>query len=347
MLGVVADVTARKQAGQLAQRLAAIVESSEDAIISKSLEGMIVSWNRGAERLFGYSAKEAIGKPITMLFPPEQQGEERGIMERIRRGDRMDTYETIRMRKDGSPVWVSLSISPLKDGNGRVIGASKIARDMTERRRADQHRDTLVHELNHRSRNSLAMIQAIAAQTFSRGASLAETKLNFELRLMALARGHDLLTQDNWTGTDLESVVKAAVEPLNGAGNRFHIEGPPVPLTPAVALTFTMALHELCTNAAKYGALSKAKGQVEIGWEVKGNGESRRLQLTWTESGGPPVKPPVGKGFGSSLVEKVLAMELGGAVRIDYESAGVVCTIDSPMPFGRVQVEPVDVGRDG
>lgn len=331
------DITARKHAEALAHRLAAIVEGSEDAIISKNLEGMIVTWNRGAERLFGFGAKEAIGRPITMLFPPAQQGEERGIMERIRRGDRMDTYESIRLRKDGSPIWVSLSISPLKDGGGQVIGASTIVRDMTERRRAEEHRDILVRELNHRAKNSLAMIQAIATQTFGRGASLPEAKLNFEDRLMALARGHDLLTQRNWTGTDLESVVKAAIEPLAGGGSRFRIEGPVVPLTPAAALTFTLALHELCTNAVKYGALSSANGRVDIGWGITGNGEARRLELTWKESGGPAVKAPVRKGFGSRLVEHALAQELGGEVRINYEASGIVCTVDAPLPTGQTE----------
>lgn len=333
------DITARKHAEMLAQRLGAIVESTTDAIISKTLEGIITSWNHGAERLFGYSAQESIGKPITMLIPLEKYGEEREIIGRIGRGERVEDYETIRLRKDGSTVWVSLTVSPLKDGQGRVIGASKIARDMTERRRADEHRAILVAELNHRAKNSLAMVQAIASQTLSSALSLGDAKLAFESRLGALARGHDLLTFGNWAGTDLASVVKATVEPHGGGENRFHIEGPFVQLTPATALTFTMALHELCTNAAKYGALSQQNGSVTIKWQVTDGDTDNRLQLSWTETGGPPVTPPARKGFGSRLVERALAMELAGDVRIDYEPSGVICKIDVPLPTGKVKVD--------
>lgn len=172
----------------------------------------------------------------------------------------------MRLRKDGSPVWVSLTISPLKDGQGHVIGASKIARDMTERRRADEHRDILVRELNHRVKNTMAIVNAIATQTLGSASSLAEAKQAFEQRLMALARGHDLLTDGDWSGTDLDSVARATIEPLESG--RFHIEGPLVALTPATALTLTMALHELCTNAAKYGALSVANGHIDVTWQV-------------------------------------------------------------------------------
>ncbi len=326
------DITGRKNAEKIAQRLAAIVKSSDDAIISTDIDGIITSWNRGAELLFGYQAREVTGKPVTILIPPDQRGEEPGILRRIRNGQHIDHSETVRLRKDGSQVWVSLSVSPLKDAEGEVIGASKIIRDMTERRRADEHRNILVGELNHRAKNSLAMVQAIAAQTLSSASSLEAAKLAFDSRLGALARGHDLLTHGNWVGTDLASVVKATVEPHGGGGNRFRIEGPFVELTPATALSFTMALHELCTNAAKYGALSKQKGHVTIVWQVTGNGAESLLQLRWTENGGPTVMPPQRKGFGSRLIEKALAMELSGEVRIDYEPSGVVCTIDAPLP---------------
>ncbi len=130
------------------------MESSDDAIISKDLNGVIASWNKGAERLFGYAPEEIIGKPITTLIPPDRRNEEARILEGIRRGEHIDHYDTVRLRKDGSPVWVSLTVSPLSNANGKIIGASKIARDMTERRRADEHRKILVRELNHRVKNS-------------------------------------------------------------------------------------------------------------------------------------------------------------------------------------------------
>ncbi len=326
------DITGRKNAEKIAQRLAAIVKSSDDAIISTDIDGIITSWNRGAELLFGYPAREVTGKPVTILFPSDQRGEEPGILRQIRNGQHIDHSETVRLRKDGSQVWVSLSVSPLNNAEGEVIGASEIIRDMTEHRRADEHRNILVAELNHRAKNSLAIVQAIASQTLATATSLETAKLAFDSRLGALARGHDLLTHGNWVGTDLASVVKATVEPHGGGDNRFRIEGPLVELTPATALTFTMALHELCTNAAKYGALSNKKGHVTIVWQVTGNGAESLLQLRWTENGGPTVMPPERKGFGSRLIEESLAMELDGEVRIYYEVSGVVCIIDAPLP---------------
>ena len=333
------DITGRKNAENIAQRLAAIVKSSDDAIISTDIDGIITSWNRGAEQLFGYTAEEATGKHVTILILPDQQIKEPGVLGRIRDGQHIDHFETVWMRKDGSEVWVSLSVSPLKDAEGDVIGASKIIRNMTERRLADEHRSILVSELNHRAKNSLAMVRAIASQTLGNASSLADAQLAFESRLGALARGHDLLTFGNWAGTDLASVVKATVEPHGGGENRFHIDGPFVPLTPATALTFTMALHELCTNAAKYGALLKSEGTVSIVWQVTGNGAETRLQLLWTEKGGPTVTPPMRKGFGSRLIEKALAMELNGEVHINYEPSGVVCIIDAPLPKIEVKVD--------
>jgi len=326
------DVTARKKADAIAQRLAAIVQSSDDAIYSTDTNGIITSWNSGAELILGYSADEIVGKSFAILLLTSLQDEEARILENIRDGEHVAHSETAFRHKNGGEIWISLTASPLKNAEGEVIGASKIARDITVRRLADEHRSILVGELNHRAKNSLAMVRAIAAQTLKSPLTLEDAQLAFESRLGALARGHDLLTFGNWAGTDLASVVKASVEPLGGGENRFHIEGPFVSLTPATALTFTMALHELCTNAVKYGALSQSTGTVSIVWQVKENEAQSILHLEWTEKGGPTVTLPTRKGFGSRLVERALAMELSGEVRIQYEPAGVVCTIDAPLP---------------
>ena len=183
------------------------------------------------------------------------------------------------------------------------------------------------------------MVNAIASQTLSGATSLAAAQLAFQSRLLALARAHDLLIQGNFSGTDLASVIAATIEPHEGGTNRLRIEGQMVPLTAGTALSFSLALHELCTNAAKYGALSTPEGHVEIVWQVTGEAEDRRLKLRWTESGGPQVVLPERKGFGSRLIEQALALELGGEVRIDYEAAGVVCVIDAPLPLAPVEPE--------
>jgi two-component system, chemotaxis family, CheB/CheR fusion protein len=217
------------------------------------------------------------------------------------------------------------------DREGLILVAFE---DITERRRAETHRAVLLGELNHRVKNTLATVQAIAVQTLSNSKSIKEARSTFEARLMALSRAHDLLTQESWEGADLSIVVRKAIEPLDAEQGRFHIEGPNVQLAPSAALSFAMALHELATNAAKYGALSNEQGHVSIAWQIKDGGEERRLHMRWTEQGGPLVVPPTREGFGSLLVGHALAQELGGKVQIDYKSSGVVCMIDAPMQTG-------------
>jgi PAS domain S-box-containing protein len=334
-VNMLVDITERKQAEALAERLAAIVESSDDAIISKTLDGTIVSWNEGAKRLFGYEPDEIIGKSILTLVPPARREEEMDILDRIRRGEHLQHYETLRQRKDGSLVWVSLTISPLKDAAGNVVGASKIARDMTERRRADEHRKTLMDELNHRVKNTMAVIQSIASQTLGHASTLDEAREAFGSRLINLATAHDVLTRESWRSANLAEIILDTVKPHGGGENRFRIEGPDLRLSPSAALAIAMALHELSTNAAKYGALSKETGQVAVVWQIEGKGADRRLVLHWQESGGPPVTTPKRKGFGSRLIERALAAELSGEVRVEYQSSGLECTIIAPLPAGQ------------
>ncbi|MHA6646259.1 PAS domain-containing protein [Mesorhizobium sp. A623] len=334
-VNMMVDITERKHAEELAERLAAIVESSDDAIVSKNLDGVITSWNRGAQHLFGHDADEIIGKSIMTLIPQDRRDEETDILGHIRRGEPIEHFETIRLRKDGSQVWVSLTVSPLKDASGRIIGASKIARDMTERRRADEHRKVLIGELNHRVKNTIAVIQSIASQTLGHASTMEEARTAFSSRLINLAKAHDVLTRENWKSANLAEIVGDTVGPHSGGENRFLIEGPDVQLAPSAALAISMALHELSTNAAKYGALSSEAGQVDIVWSLYGSNDDRRLTLRWSESGGPPVTAPKRRGFGSRLIERALAAELGGEVRVQYEPSGLVCTIDAPVPVGQ------------
>ncbi len=204
--------------------------------------------------------------------------------------------------------------------------------DITERERFEAHREILVSELNHRIKNVMATVQAIASQTLRSASSIDNARATFEARLIALGKSHDLLTRENWAGADLGSIVSDTVEPLSGGSDRFRIDGPHLWLLPNAALSIAMALHELATNASKYGALSSEDGRIEINWQLVGDGKDRRFALRWSESGGPPVVPPTRRGFGSVLVQKVLAAELGGTVCVDYEPSGVVCIIDGPMP---------------
>jgi len=180
-VNMLVDITDRKRAEYYAQRLAAVVEFSDDAIVSKDLDGIITTWNRGAERLFGYPAEETIGRPITILTPHDRLDEEREILDRVRRGEHVDHYDTVRRHKDGSSVDISLTVSPVRDAEGKIIGASKIARDVTERRHAQEQQKILVRELQHRIKNTLATVGAIANQTF-RNAPVSEKPSELECK---------------------------------------------------------------------------------------------------------------------------------------------------------------------
>jgi PAS domain S-box-containing protein len=329
-INMLVDVSDRKLAGEYANRLASIVESSDDAIVSKDLNGVINSWNAGARRLFGYTAEEVIGEPIYMLIPPERRDEEPGILERIRRGERIDHYETIRRRKDGSLVDISLTVSPLKNDDGRIIGASKIARDISDRKREEERRKLLINELNHRVKNTLASVQSIAAQTF-RGKSGYPSK-EFEERLVALARAHDILTRESWDGADLRDLATGVIAPLCvDHANRVGILGPRLRLRPKVALSLSIAFHELCTNAVKYGALGEEGGRVDLGWSVQSPRGENWLRIRWEETGGPTVRPTSCRGFGIKLLERGVARELGAQVQLRFLPSGVVCEIEAPL----------------
>jgi PAS domain S-box-containing protein len=309
-----------------ARRMASIVESSDDAILSKDLNGIITSWNRGAERIFGYSAEETIGKPVTILFPPERHGEEVTILERLRRGERIDHYETVRIRKDGSRVDISLTISPIRDAQGNIVGASKIARDISERKRTDAKIEVLAREAEHRAKNVLATVQATVHLTQSD--TPAGLKHAIEGRIQALANVHRLFVESRWTGAELHSLVKEELAAYcQDRDGRARIDGPNVLLQPDMAQAIAVAVHELATNAAKYGALSVSDGRVQVEWWRAVDG---RVVLRWTETGGPPVEPPARRGFGTRVMENMIRGHLKGEIRYDWRAEGLACEIALP-----------------
>jgi len=308
--------------------LAAIVDSSDDAIVSKNLDGIITSWNKGAKRIFGYEAEEMIGQPVLRLLPKDRVNEESHILDTLRKGERVDHFETIRRRKDGGLIDISLTISPIKDGAGRVIGASKIARDIGEQKRSELQRDLLIAELSHRVKNTLATVISIARQSFA-NPDPVEARRSFDARIRGLARTHSRLAEANWSGVSLDAIVADEVGPYRrDDGKNLRLSGPAIVLNPKAALLVGMAIHELATNAAKHGALSAKNGVVNVEWRVDADGS---LKIGWRESGGPTVKAPTRSGFGRLLLERVLSSDLHGAVEMTFAPEGLSFIISIPQ----------------
>src|SRR5580700_7344185 len=274
LINVATDITERKQIeaalGESEQRsrwLASIVESSDDAIVSKNLD-----------RIIGYTAEEAVGQPITIVIPQDRQDEERAILTRIRRGERIDHFEAVRQRKHGSLIVVSLTVSPVKNAEGKIVGASKSARDITEQKRNQEQIATLAREAEHRSKNVLANVQAIVM--LSQSDTPDGLKRAIGGRIRALANVHSLFVATRWIGAELSTIAAQELAPYSKeAETRVRIDGPQVLLKPDIAQVIAMILHELATNAAKYGALSTAEGQTELKWSHEADG---KLTLRWT-----------------------------------------------------------------
>jgi PAS domain S-box-containing protein len=313
------------------QRLAAIVEFSDDAIVSKDLNGIITSWNRGAERLFGYSAAEAVGQPVSMLIPADRQDEEPKILGRIRRGERIDHYETVRRRKDGTPIDISLTVSPIRGLDGSIVGASKIARDITERRRAHEQQQLLLREMNHRVKNVFALAGSIVTLSARSATTPRELARSVGNRLAALARAHGLTLVNPADTSDvseqaatLHSLIKVIVSPYEitskDCKDRFAIHGPDVSLAASSVSSLALIIHEFATNAAKYGALSVPDGRIEIRCFEEGNG----FVLLWNERGGPPLDSPPGEeGFGTWLTRATAKGQLNGEISREWAAEGL------------------------
>lgn len=502
-----------------AAHLAALVEGSDDAIVSKTLDGTITSWNPAAERLFGYSADEIVGRSILTLIPEERHSEETAIIERVRSGQRVQHFETVRRRKDGSLVDLSITVSPVRRADGTIIGASKIARDIAERKgvearlarqaerltqlnraaqlvsqdldlerivqavtdiatelsgarfgaffynvlddkgesyllfslsgapreaferfgmprntavfdptfrgegtirsddirkdprygksgphhgmpkghlpvvsylavpvmsrsgavlgglffghdepgmfsadveelveavaaqaavamdnahlheaarveiaarmRAEEELQLTLAEMRHRVKNTLAMVQAIAAQTFRE--TPAGERQSFEARIRALSDAHDLLTERHWGTVSAGEMIERALHAFDKMKpGRISLEGPDAEVPASRALLAAMALHELGTNAVKYGALSGDAGTIAVDWSMANKGGRDRLCLRWREQGGPLVAPPTRTGFGTRMLERALRGQ-GGSAAIEFRPEGVCCTLELPV----------------
>jgi PAS domain S-box-containing protein len=287
--------------------------------------------------LTGYARDEVLGQSFDFLMAHPVDPAALAQVEASFAGNSESGFDIRFRRKDASMFWAAFFVSPVRDQSGDVVQHFGSLVDITRHTQEEERLRFLLDELNHRTQNALATVQAIAVQTL-RGAADKEVVDAFEGRILALSKAHSLLGRKLWEAVSLRDVIDQILQPfgLNDRRvSRFSVAGDEVRLKPKAALTLAMVFHELATNAAKHGALSNgAVGKVDIAWQVEPTLQGDRMLLRWQESGGPPVKPAGRKGFGSRLIEGGLAQDLEGEVRLDYESAGVVCQIVMPLPRG-------------
>ena len=311
--------------------LSALVASSGDAIMSVGLDGNIKTWNAGAETLFGYSAKEIIGQPKTLLVPQDEREEFQRQRAEVLSG-RSVRAETVRLRRDGARVDVSLNLAPIRGFSGEITAISSIIHDISKRKAIERQLQFLMRELSHRSKNQLAIVQAIASQMALSAKSVDEFMSRFRTRLQGLAASHDLLISRDWTGVALADLVRRQLETfVDTSRETVEIAGPALHLTASATEAIGLALHELATNSAKYGALSVHNGRLKVAWSLEpALGEPTYVVLEWSEMEGPPVLPPQKKGFGSLVIERMVAAAVDGKVRLEYAPTGLCWRLEFP-----------------
>ena len=308
---------------ELRRRHEAIVNSSADAIYSLDADGTISTWNHAAERLYGYSPDEVIGRKVEMLFPTQALGLDI-FSESF--AAKQSQRETVQVTKSGKRIDVAISVATFGDADVPE-GIAIIARDMSERNRAQDHIKFLLRESSHRSKNLLAVIQVIASQTARAADTLDQFQTRFGQRLRSMALSHDLLVNEDWKRASLLDLVHLQLRPFAGPGLQLKVEGLTVYISPEAVQHIGLALHELATNASKYGAWSVPSGKVSVNWKVLPGGD---LQLSWRERNGPRVEPRSHKGFGSTLTEDVIAQALDAKVAMGFAPDGLAWTIEVP-----------------
>jgi PAS domain S-box-containing protein len=291
--------------------------------------------NRVSRRWFDWTGTVGTGESWAGGLHPDDVEETFAVWARsVETGEPYDIEHRVKML-NGSYRWARSRAFPRRNSDGSICLWYGSTEDIHEQKLAEQRQRLLINELNHRVKNTLATVQAIAFQTLKGDVPLAEARQRFEERLLALSRAHNLLTEENWEGARLDRVVADTTAYLVGDRQRYDVQGDAIFIAPRAALAISLALHELSTNALKYGALSSENGRVEISWAL---GETLRLQ--WKERDGPPVRRPEKRGFGSRLIERALEADLGGRARLHFEPDGLCCVIEASRDAieGREQI---------
>lgn len=333
--GTTRDVTDRKRQEEAMrrseQRLSAMVNASSDLIyrISPDWRRLAVVGGRAVGTLIR-------GQSLAWSFDRIHPEDRERVAEAIRHArETLTPYQSEhRVRLDGQGwIWIASHAVPIREQDGTVSEWFGAATDIDQRVRHEESLRLLVNELDHRVKNTLAIVQSIVAQTLRGLPDGTQAMPLIESRLHALAATHDVLTRERWTGAPVEEIVRMAVAHCHdGDPARFDVQGPPASLDPRRAVALAMALHELCTNATKYGAMSVPGGRVRIHWALAGRGAEARLVLDWEESGGPTVHAPARGGFGTRLLQRGLQHDLNGTVALEFPPAGVRCHIEAPLP---------------
>jgi PAS domain S-box-containing protein len=301
------------------------------AIITLDPDGRITSWNAGAERIIGYSEAEILGRSGDVVFTSDDRAEGKFVHELCRALEAGSaTNERWHLRRDGTRFWASGTMMPMLATDGTPAGFLNILRDRTEARAEVERRELLMAEMNHRIKNTLSTVQAVAAHTGRHAPTIAEFLSAFGSRLSALARSHEVLIRGGWEEAPLRDIVDGALAAYGGEPGRVTVHGASVMVAANLAVTVSLAFHELATNAAKHGALSVVDGGVDVSWTITLEGKMRRVEIVWREHGGPPVRAPERRGFGFQLLQR----GIGGAVRLAFPPEGLECRMSLPLGTG-------------
>jgi PAS domain S-box-containing protein len=327
-------VRAREALRESEQRLKATQEHAGVGIAEIDAAGRYLRVNETFCGITGYSREELLAKTIFEVTHPVDADTDRERLQRQIAGDLEGPYAVEKRftRGDGQPGWVAVSASAVRDPMGRFLYGVRVVQDITERKLAEERRQLLLNELNHRVKNTLATVQSIAALTLRSAPTVQAFHESFTARLVALSGTHNLLTHEGWEGTWLRGLVERELAPYEGNGRRrVTLRGERVRVSPQAAVALGLAFHELTTNAAKYGALSGPEGQIRVAWEVDREASRPALRVHWTETGEPAVTPPRRRGFGSWLIERGIAQELAGEVKLAFEPTGLQCSLVLPL----------------
>jgi PAS domain S-box-containing protein len=333
--------TSRLIAREQEQRLAATYEHAAIGISEIAPDGSFLRVNEAICHITGYSRDELMSiRLFRHSYSDDIEPDRQAFQKQVAGELEFYAIEKRFVRKDGRVIWLSVSSSPVRDAEGRLLYLVRVVQDITERKAAEQRNRLLIDELNHRVKNTLATVQSLASQTARGVPTPAEFRERFEGRLIALSKAHDQLTRHHWESADLRELLSASLAPYAGA-ERAVLRGEDVLLRPRAVLTLAMAFHELATNAAKYGALSAPGGRVEIRWRLtpqEGDGRPW-LHIDWREQGGPAVNEPQQRGFGSKLIEGSIAAELRGRAALQFAPEGLSCEFFVPLETAALETD--------